>query len=263
MHLATPEDVLQLNTGWLDYMEQPLMFDELKNVLGILGCYWGYQGEYRPGQPHAKWSSGLCAADFFNLADVLKIREGLPNYEGFRNLVAYNVLRRMRQIGGKPLTFDAVVGSATGTTDLAKAIATQTGTRHIEMAKPSGSKDQIWLEGQELLADGSVVLHVEELTSTLSTPPRVRVGIRNSHEGTSRVIKFSPVLMVVVDRRPQEEQEMSPEPIVDGSIMIRLFSFPSVLYQPGPDTCPMCAAGSEPIRPREGDNWARLTCKAA
>lgn len=257
MDLMTSEDILGLNANWQDYLMEPLTFDELKHMLGILDCYWGYQGEYRAEQPHAKWSSGLCAADFFNLADVLKN----PNYEGFRNLLAYNVIRLLRQ--HEINRFDAVVGSATGTTDLAGVIAALTGARHLVMTRPEGSKDQVWLEGQELLPDGAVVQHIEELTSTLSTPPRVRVGIRQAHEGTDRVIRFTRRLVVVVDRRPKEEQESDPEPYVDGSRMVPMFSFPSVLYQPGPDTCPMCAAGSEPIRPREGNNWALLTGKAA
>lgn len=227
-------------------------------MLGTLGCYWGYEGDYCAEKPHAKWSSGLCAADFFNLADVLKH----PDYEGFRNLIAYNVLQRLASSLGRNFGA-AVVGSATGTTDLAKAIAVQAGVRHIEMVKSSDGKSQVWQEGQDLLPDGCVVQHVEELTSTLSTPPRVRVGIRNAHEGTNRVIKFSPVLVVVVDRRPRGEQEQEPTPVIDGSRMFSLFSFPSVLYEPGPATCPMCAKGSEPIRPREGNNWARLIGKAA
>lgn len=252
MDLVTPDDVLQLN--WQDYTQQLLTFDELKHVLAILDCYWGYEGKYRAEQAHAKWSSGLCAGDFFNLADVLK------QYERFRNLVAHNILQRLRESWGG--SFDVVVGSATGTTALAGAIASQCGCRHVEMVKSGDGKSQTWKEGQALLTPGSVVFHTEELTSTLSTPPRVHDGIRVAHQGVCEV-EFAPVLIVVVDRRPEEEQEREPEPAIGGSSMVSMFQFPSRLYQPGPDTCPMCAVGSEPIRPREANNWARLTGKAA
>lgn len=249
LDLKTPAELMEAD--WELYLEAPLEWRHVQHVAGLFSNYW----QCDPNDPpefHAEWSSGLCSADFFNLADTLKA------CQPFCAILGYNAIDRFNLECASG--FKEVVGSATGSTALAKSIAYLNGVRHLLMEKPAGTKDQLWPDDQPLLDSDNLVGHFEELTSTLSTPPRVREAIRLRHSGVCAV-NFAPVLIVAVDRRSVEEQAADLHPIVDGSRMVAAFSFPSTLYQPGAETCPMCAKGSTPIRPRgnDGANWAKLT----
>jgi len=118
-------------------------------------------------------------------------------------------------------------------------------------------KAQTWKEGQPPLRENDILLHVEELTSTLATPGRVREGVETFHTGLPYKVNWLHRFVVGVDRRPLEL--LSELPVVGTSTAVMLTQFPSQLYEP--DECPMCQAGSIAIRPRgnDGANWKLLT----
>lgn len=235
--------------GWKGLSHLPLEIEDLQHICGLYRNYWSCD-PLNPGKYHAEWSSGLHSADFFNLADTLRASFVL------RNLLAYQMVHALYRHLTVRERFTAVVGSATGSTILAEAIATQTGVRFIEMVKGQ-DKAQTWKEGQPPLREDDVLFHVEELTSTLTTPGRVREGVEAFHAGLPYKVNWLHRFVVGVDRRPLESP--STLPMVGSSTAIMLTQFLSRLYEP--DKCPMCQAGSTPIRPRgnDGANWKLLT----
>lgn len=239
------------SSGWVKLSHLPIETEDLQHICGLYRNYWSCD-PLKPGTHHAEWSSGLHSADFFNLADTLRASFVLCNLLAYRMV---HVLYAHQHLSARE-RFTAVVGSATGSTVLAEAIAAQTGARFIEMVKGE-DKAQIWKEGQPPLREDDVLLHVEELTSTLATPGRVREGIEAFHAGLPYKVNWLHRFVVGVDRRPLGLS--SKLPVVSTSTAVMLTQFPSQLYEP--DKCPMCQAGSIPIRPRgnDGANWKLLT----
>lgn len=218
-----------------------------EHVLGLWEAIWQYDGLPDSNKPHAELTGGGCSNLFINLGGVLKEDEAEP----FKWLLAHE----LAELFGNE-SVDAIVGSDTSATDLARCIAHILNVRHVPMTKVEDGqgKRQVWPD-QDPLAPGSVIGHVEELISTLGSARRVRDGIFERHdEGT---VWFASRLPVVVDRRPDEHCE----PSLDESEIAALFRYSKAGIW-SPDKCPYCAVGSERLRPRTtSENWARLTGK--
>lgn len=229
---------------WRDHIDGPLGLQDLLHVASLHGNYWSCNPD-DPPRYHAKFSSGACSADFFDLKSTME------TCGPFRELVAYNLARLLADQGWSAEMYQAVVGSATGSTELVCSISEITGARFVEMVKDLDG-GQLAGEGQPPLRGDEMVAQFEELSTTYNTPGQVR---RALHEAYGEVT-FVPFVTMVVDRHEEGDH---PLVLSDGSAVISLARLPSRLYQPGAGTCPMCAKGSEPIRPRHGNNWAMLT----
>lgn len=234
-----------LEMNWRDHTDAPLTMDDILHAARALDCYWSCAE--CPTPYHAQLSSDVCSPDFLDL------KRAMLACQPFRELLAYNLARLLADRGWTAGLYDTVTGSASGSTELVRSISKITGVHFIEMVKDLDG-GQLVAQDQPLCGD-EMVAQFEELSTTYGTPVQVRRALREAYNGVTLV----PFVAMVIDRH--ENEDCNPV-LPDGSAVISLARLPSKLYRPGPETCPMCAAGSVPIRPRHESNWALLTSMA-
>jgi hypothetical protein len=210
-------------------------------------AFWLYPGEPRKDVPHALLTSGQHSDGYVNVGQVLKEQPEV------RMIFAGGIIAALSKTWDK--MFDWVVGADTSSTDLARDIATIMGVRHIRMIKidDKQGKKQIWDTNNESLWDRDIILHIEELITTSSSALQVREGIRLANPRLK--LYFAPFLPVLVERSDPGNRVVW----VEESRVLPLLQLSIRNYNPGPVTCPYCAVGSQALKPKEGNNWLRLT----
>ena len=206
---------------------------------------WTYEGPPNPNYPHALLTTGLHSNGFVDVGTFLKNE----NYLQARINIANFILEALSEVWKSG--FMHVVGAATSSTMLAKTIADISLTDHVKMIKTD--KDQIWDPTNKPLIKGGIILQVEDLITTGESSLKVRNAIRAQYP--KQDIQFVPFLPVVVDRSDPDNRITT----IENSRVLPLLKLDIQTFQP--DDCPYCVVGSEAIRPREGNNWNRLTRK--
>lgn len=231
-------------------MSQLLTERAVRRLLELANVFWLYEGPPRKEAPHALLTSGLHSDGYVDVGRALK------DHPETRVALAEMMLGAFFSctlLHG----FNWVVGADTSSTALAEEIARLAQVGHIKMVKTEDErgKRQVWDPENLPLQNGQRVLHIEELITTASSALQVREGIRLANPGVEFV--FAPFLPVVVERSNPDNRVTE----VDGSEILSLLQLNIRNYQPGPETCPYCAVGSEALKPKHGDNWKRLTGK--
>ena len=225
-----------------------LLPKEIRQCLEAADVFWVYDGEPRADYPHVGLTSGKHSNGFINVGSALK------SYSGFRYAAALSLITNLG-CGLWIEGFTHVVGADTSSTELAALVARIIGVKHIRMTKHQDEKGkrQLWHPSNEPLLKGDKILHIEELITTSSSALQVREGIRRSNPDTQ--ICFAEYLPTVVNRSDPE----NPVTKVENSKVISLLRIPISNFDP--DKCPHCEAGSKAIKPKEGNNWSKLTGK--
>lgn len=204
------------------------------------GAYWLHDGNKK--RPHALLTSGLHSGGFFN--------SGLVAEDPF--LLDYacgDMVQLLEQQGVRISKIDRVVGPAMGAITIAHDV-----TRHIRTisGRPcfssytekglAESENGRMLFRRTSVKPGETVLLVEDVVTT-----------GDSVNATSKAVADAggiilPFVLAIVNRSGLFE-------VGDKKII-------AIIDQPMPSwtsrMCPLCKMGSEAIRPKEKDNWARL-----
>lgn len=201
--------------------------------------FFNYDGD--PKAPHAELTSGLCSDGYVNSAPVLS------NPETVR-LLAHQLHLKLHARNIRKV--DWVIGSAYGAITFSYEVARQLGAWHGFVEKDAAnSKKMVW--GRLVIPGWADVLQCEELITTLGTTMEMRRAVE---EGNAEPIRWLPDVATAIYR---------PEKLQGGLIdVIALVRREVKTWKP--EECPLCAQGSEKLRPRQTqENWARLTGKAA
>lgn len=213
----------------------------------------GWKAEYRgrgalwihdedPLRPHALLTSGNHSTGFFNSEGVL---EDPALVDG-----AALDLTELLEFAGLDLTkVNRVVGPAMGAITLAHDIA-----RHISYKSPEGCL-RAYVEkhedvdgvrsmrfGRTKLRAGEHVLLAEDVMTTGGSIALTADAVLKA----GGIVL--PYVVVLVNRSGHSH--------IDGREIVSLITHPMPVYTP--DECPLCAAGSEPLRPKDSENWQRL-----
>jgi hypothetical protein len=223
---------------------------EVEHILKLAQAFWVYNGDPCKEKPHALLTSGNHSNGFVNVGGVIK--EHLEICELFAHSLALLVVRSG---DGKP---GWVVGADTSSTALAGYVANFFKVRHIKMVKTEkepGKNIQVWSPDNldPMSLTGYYGLQVEELITTAKSAIDVREGIRKIPLGFS--MHFRNILPTIVNR----SDPRNPVDMINGSKVLSLLRLPISNFEPS--ECPYCKAGSVPLKPKEGDNWQRLTAK--
>jgi orotate phosphoribosyltransferase len=214
------------------------------------GALWIHDGH--PQRPHALLTSGKHSDGFFNselvMEDPVLLDEACDQlaklYESYV-FSQFGILVMLDTLPGR------VVGPAMGAITLAHDMA-----RHISMRqgfpclrayveKEGEGKNKKMVFKRASIRPGERVLLVEDvLTSGESVELAADAVVRAGGVVLSYVA-------VLVNRSGLAE--------VNGKKIVALIDRP--MHNWDPDECPLCAAGSEAIRPKELDNWARLNAR--
>jgi orotate phosphoribosyltransferase len=216
--------------------------EDVTEIIKAADSLWLYQ----EGGPHAKLTSGACSDGFVNLRTVI-CRTNLCD------VFAFVLVKKLWEVYDGQVDF--VVGSDTASLNLAYAVACILNAQTYPMHKVAIEKDGIKVEMQTYtgpkIPPGAKVLQVEELMTTAKTFRLVRDGINKACPG----VDFIPFLPLIVDRRAEGELLNS---TVDDVTLLSLVQYRIKAWT---ENCPLCAQGSEAIRPNTPEGWAKLTGK--
>jgi len=205
-------------------------------------AYWVYQGDPRPEAPHAKLTSGKCSNGFIDCLKILR-------YPQLAEILGRQLGRKLKESGisGVHWVISSPYAAITFGHEVAKELDALFMFCEKDPADPVGKK-MLWRRMQ--IPEGERVLQVEELITTSSTFKEIRRAVE---DGNPNPVNFFPEVGALVHRPEKLPKEYN------GRRVIALIEKEIQVFEPGPATCPYCAAGSEPIRPKE--NWAELTGK--
>ena len=199
---------------------------------------WIHDGN--PKRPHALLTSGKHSDGFFNSRLVI------PD-EALLCEAASDLLELFAQEGGDVFKVQGVVGPQTGATKLAELISKQLPNADCFFASPAKSetesgKSMVFSDGELALLPGKEILLCEDVLTT-----------GGSVDLTTAAIFFAcgftlPFVLVLVNRSGLKE--------VNDRKVVALIDRAMPMWMA--DECPLCKQGSEAIRPKGAENWARL-----
>ncbi|MEA2701999.1 MAG: orotate phosphoribosyltransferase [Candidatus Parcubacteria bacterium] len=201
-----------------------------------LGALWIHDGN--PRRPHALLTSGQHSNGFFNSKLVIEDKPLL-------NLAAQDLVELIDGRGEILCLIDRVVGPQTGATDLAELIAHELGCSWSSPAKSGEGEERtmVFSQDEAKAIYGDSVLLCEDVITTGGSVNRAATAI------TGALGDLLPYVAVLVNRSGLEE--------VDGRKIIALVTRHLPIW--AAEECPLCAQGSEAIRPKESaENWGRL-----
>ncbi len=229
-----PEEVLLMDLPQLRALTQAdfgrdMAPEELRHIFETCDALWLHSGD--PKDPHAELTSGRCSNGFIDTLRVLR-------YANLCEIMAGQLVRKLGREYGENV--DWVVGSDHAGATLSFAVAAQLLAQH-DFTEKGESKTQVWK--RFAIQPDEVVLQVEELITTTGTLQAVREGIR---AGNSHPILFAPLSLALIHRSSIYQFEGAP------IVYMAHYNVDSWV----PEECPLCAVGSERIRPKQ--NWERL-----
>jgi len=214
-----------------------------------MGALWIHDGNHQ--RPHAELTSGKHSSGFFNSSIVSQDAWLLDR-------AAVQLVAGLQQCEDVAIgSINRVVGPAMGAITLAHDVARHITARCLmptdpqcqpcytsftEKAVDTSSQRKRMAFTRTSVDPGETVLLVEDVITTGSSVELVLDAVR--HAGGDVL----PFVLTLVNRSGQSE--------VLGMKIISLITEHMPIWEP--EECPLCQAGSEAIRPKEGINWARL-----
>lgn len=226
---------------WRDRM-LPLAQEEAFAWFAAYESGWSYDGEPNEKKAHAKLTSGKCSNGYYNCRDLFGKNPRMCA------IFADQLVRKLSEaeIVGK---FDWVVGSSYSAITVSYEVAKILGVSHgftETKQDPLGleKKIQIW-KGN--IPEGSKILQVEELITTLKTSTQVRRAVLKSNV---HPVEFLPYVATIVHRPTKL-------PIDYGDKWKIIAFLEKAVWADEPEKCPYCKVGSKRYNPKA--NWAKLT----
>ena len=205
--------------------------DEFDHLLRVVGGLWLHSGD--PSAPHAELTGGECSDGFVDTLRLLK-------YPNVCLLLAEQMANIYTAYMAKLPAW--VIGSDHAAATFSFAVAYHLKAKHAFTEKGPDGKTQLWK--RETIKPGEIVLHAEELVTTTATLDRVHDGIV---EGNTHPVTFAPVSLTLVHRSSSYE--------FNGGDILYFRHYDINKWKP--EECPLCAAGSQRLRPKQ--NWEQLT----
>lgn len=206
--------------------------EEVRHLFELCDALWLHSGN--PADPHAELTSGKCSDGFIDSLRALR-------YSYLCQFLADQLVKKMNTEHGELPRPAWVIGSDHAGATFSHSVALTLGSLHDFTEKGEG-KTQVWKRFE--IKPDETVLQVEELITTTGTLQAVREGIR---KGNSAPVAFAPVSLTLIHRSPIYEFEDTP--------ILYLAHYDIKVWEPS--VCPLCAAGSKKLRPKQ--NWKELS----
>ena len=214
--------------------------EEWERYLTVRGVFWFHDGN--PKRPHALLTEGGHSSGFFN--------GGLIAFDDIRTAndmcsdLAELALPWIQSFGKSPIK---IVGPEYGAVSIAVLLAVHLGLPYA-LVRPEGEgENKIVKMDKRFKLDGMKVLRVEDTITTGGTIKKTRPVCEE------RGGKMFEVICAWCNR--------SGKTMIDGGTICALIDKHMPVWDPQKgEPCPLCAQGSEAIRPKgdEGRNWKRL-----
>lgn len=219
------------------------LFIDGKRILSwfaLADAYWGYEGEPLSTKPHAELTSGLCSNGYFDCPRLL-------SYPNVAEILGRTLALTLKASGVPRV--DWVVSSAYSAITFGHEVAKALGARFANVEKdPADPTQRRMLWRRITIPEGSRVLQVEELITTMGTTQEVRRAVL---EGNDNRIEFLPIVGTLV-LRPSNLEAMKREHHIVALVEREIWT-------KKPEDCPLHAVGSRALKPKT--HWAELTRK--
>lgn len=226
-------------------IQRALMAEEVVAIARTLGAFWTYDyGAAERGKLglHAELKSGRHSDGFF----VSRIMLESPS---IRMIIAGQIVRKIRSVLSGGLSMPTcVVGVPDGATSLGEDIGQILGLRVLEMQKDQGRIHLI-----SNLEAGESLLLIEDFCTRGTGFTEAVLAVREAQSAAS----FFPYDPVIINRGGLSNVcvagvgDFTILPVVERRIQD---------WDPTTEGCPLCAKGSQVIKPKTTDeNWARIT----
>jgi len=250
MNLSTPGYILSLKKHELLQLPpnigRPLTESEIRHILHTFLCTWKHSGDYT--KPHASLpsttSSNGCCTDFFiNTPQALEV-------VNINRLLAFQLAQKIKEEYPEVNTNTIrVVNPSYSSTTLATNVANFiNATKHTYLKKTPNGESQTWPDISYTSHD-EVVLPLDEITASGVTGEGTLSVIGEANPG----VRFAPIFPILINRSNGTK--------ICGLKIVSIITFNPQefnIWEPG--QCPLCAAGSKPIRIRshQKNNWQKL-----
>jgi len=208
-----------------DFASEPMTSEEFELLAGVTGGYWRYLGEPRETAPHVRLASGLHSNAYFSCPKILAVSR-------ICDIISAQMIR---QLNLDQLGIDWVVGAALAAIPLVTAMGSQLNCCSGYVEKDDNGRLSGWRF--EIPAGARVLVANEVMTTPDGSTFQIKqtVAEKNSHP-----VEFIPFAAVMVHRTEHNT-------LIDGTPVKPLFHFNIPTWDPSPETCPYCAAGSKAI----------------
>lgn len=211
--------------------------EEFTHILKLHDAFWQYPGDPNPDVPHALTKAGKCTNGFIDTLRILR-------ESNLCEILGGQLLMKVRQIFKEPIRW--VISAAYAGIDLGHEVGRQARARHAFVEKDAKGNPTVW--ARHTIEQDETVLIVNELMTTAngSTFETKRAVVEKNKV---QPVKFAPLVADLVNRSKDAEA------LADGTPVVCFARYKMDTYIPGPDTCPLCAAGSKPFKPKIEGNW--------
>jgi orotate phosphoribosyltransferase len=221
------------------FRDRDLSTQEILSFFRQEDAFWLYPGNPRPEIPHAKLTTGKCSNGFFDCMRVLC-------YPRLAEILGRQLGRNLKQQGIRDV--DYVLGSPYAAITFSHEVAKALGAISSFCTKdPSDPKGKRMLWGRMQIPEGSRILQIEELITTSFTFREMRRAVEADNQYP---VEFYDTVGALVHRPEKLPADY------DGRNVLALVEVEIQNFDPGKATCPYCATGSEPTRPKE--NWSKF-----
>jgi len=202
------------------------------NLFKICDAIWSYNGN--PQSPHVLLTSGYHSDGYVNCPNVLKF----PN---LKRILAKRLVKKFLKLISKSRV-DYVVSSAMAAIPFGDEVASLLNAAFIYCEKEKGIQKLKRFK----IPDKARILQVEELITSLKTTRQVKKAILENNPRINWIeINGKPVVLALIHRPPKLPIEYPNYNIIS---LIEL-----EIHNWKPEKCPLCKAGSQPLKPKE--NW--------
>lgn len=220
------------------YDDKVLTPEEILEWFKLYECGWVHNGS--PRSPHAELSGEKCSSGYFDCRQLFSKNPRLCD------IFAGQLVRKLNGAGlvGQ---FNWIIGSAYSAITFSYEVAKILGVSHGFTEKdPNDSKKQVW---NGSIPEGSKVLQVEELITTLGTTMKVRQAVAAKNHPS---VEFLPYVGTIIHRPPKLPADYGDMEII---ALVE-----TEIWAVEQEDCPLCKAGSVRYRPKT--HWKELTGKA-
>jgi len=213
------------------------------------GALWIHDDN--PKRPHALLTSGKHSSGFFNSEFVIEDVETLSKAAGDLVQRMSNALDRalLQDIPHPTFSLQRVMGPAFGAVGIAYAIAhavyklTDKQTTWGYFVKEGEGAEKRMTIPRADVQEGDNILLTEDVITTAGSLVLAEKAV------LERGANVLPYILALVNRSGLQT-------VLNGKRIIALIDHPMPMW--APEACPLCAAGSEAIRPKGTENWKRL-----
>jgi len=209
----------------------------IEKILIEKNAIWTFK--VMPNEPHALLASGKHSDGYINLNAVLQSPQ-------LCETLAKKLVSKLMNHGITKEHVDVVVSSSFAAITLGHEVARQLGVDFVFTEKEG--EEQKW-SGRFEIPQGSRILQVEELITTLSTTEKVKKAILEKNPGVKFLEIDGKTVVAAIVHRPDHLPIDYPHYKVIALIEKEIHNW-------DPEKCPLCQKGLEALKPKQ--NWQRF-----